>query len=434
MAPIKATKGATAEKSKRETKGKKSKKASTPPPPGEPRYDENDDLIAGSQFGSTASGSGLLMDERGGGDERAGRHGQFEPTASGSGLQTERGGGDERAGESESTSDNDGGEVKIVKKGKTRAKKSKKARRRARDTSSSSSDDSARSRSRSHKRSKRHRRRSPSSSSSSSSSDTEDSEWEDYFSHEAVVHIREKLEVGMPKPPHEVAKGQRSFAFDGTGEVLFVRRPAGRREKWMKESRSERSERYGDYSGALSRIGHNGADRVVRRNIVACLKPLKAVEKALLTSPMSGSVRRGLAEARGILYNRMDLLKIEHETNPTIAGYVEAKRSRGDQKDVDMAVEKYARAGGDGGVRGGGGRGNRRRQSYNIGRSPPFVPAHPPPFPAYPPPAQRPQGYGGFGGVGGPRQGSGTRAPPGTCYDCHENGHHRGDAACKGKK
>jgi hypothetical protein len=60
---------------------------------------------------------------------------------------------------------------------------------------------------------------------------------------------------------------------------------------------------------------------------------------------MSGSVRRGLSEARGILFNPLDLLKIERETNPTIAAYVEAKRSKGDQKDVDMAVEKYARAG-----------------------------------------------------------------------------------------
>ena len=99
MAPIKATKGATAEKTKRETKGKKTRKASTPPPPGEPGYDENDDLLVDGQFGPTASGSGLLMDERGGGDERAGRHGQFESTASGSGLlPSERGGGDERAG------------------------------------------------------------------------------------------------------------------------------------------------------------------------------------------------------------------------------------------------------------------------------------------------------------------------------------------------
>jgi hypothetical protein len=39
----------------------------------------------------------------------------------------------------------------------------------------------------------------------------------------------------------------------------------------------------------------------------------------------------------------MDLLKIECETNPTIAGYVEAKRSKGDQKDVDMAVETAMR-------------------------------------------------------------------------------------------
>jgi hypothetical protein len=135
----------------------------------------------------------------------------------------------------------------------------------------------------------------------------------------------------------------------------------------------------------------------------------------------------------------MDLLKIERETNPTIAGYVEAKRSRGDQKDVDMAVEKYARSGNvGGGGRGGGGGGNsfrvRNRQNYNV-RKPPFVSAHPPPqFPVYLPPVQRPQGYGGYVGGGGPRQGSGTRAPPGACYDCHENGHHRGDAACKGKK
>jgi hypothetical protein len=103
-----------------------------------------------------------------------------------------------------------------------------------------------------------------------------------------------------------------------------------------------------------------------------------------------------------------------------------------------MAVEKYARSGGGGGGGrggGGGGRGNRRRQNYNVRRSPPFVPSHPPPhFPVYLPPVQRPQGYGGYVGGGGPRQGSGNRAPPGACYDCHENGHHRGDAACKGKK
>jgi hypothetical protein len=97
---------------------------------------------------------------------------------------------------------------------------------------------------------------------------------------------------------------------------------------------------------------------------------------------MSGSVRRGLSEARGILFNRLDLLKIKRETNPTIVAYVEAKQSKGDQKDVNMAVEKYLRAGGGGGCGRGGGGGNsfrvRNRQSYNA-RRPPFVPAHPPP-------------------------------------------------------
>jgi hypothetical protein len=67
MAPTKAT----VEKTRRE-KGKKSKKAVTPPPLGEPRYDDNDDLLVDGQFEPTASGSGLLLSERGGGDERAG--------------------------------------------------------------------------------------------------------------------------------------------------------------------------------------------------------------------------------------------------------------------------------------------------------------------------------------------------------------------------
>jgi hypothetical protein len=63
MAPTKAFKVAQVEKSRREAKGKKTKKASTPPPPGEPRYDDNDDLIVDGQFEPTASGSGL--NERG---------------------------------------------------------------------------------------------------------------------------------------------------------------------------------------------------------------------------------------------------------------------------------------------------------------------------------------------------------------------------------
>jgi hypothetical protein len=34
-------------------------------------------------------------------------------------------------------------------------------------------------------------------------------------------------------------------------------------------------------------------------------------------------------EARGILFERLDLLQIERETNATIAGFVETKRSKG---------------------------------------------------------------------------------------------------------
>jgi hypothetical protein len=115
MAPTKATKVATVEKTRRE-KGKKSKKATTPPPPGEPIYDDNGDLLVDGQFEPTAGGSGL--NERGGGDESAGRHGDAEGKS-----------------EEDSTSDNDEGEGSkslMVKKGKKRAKKSKKARRRAR--------------------------------------------------------------------------------------------------------------------------------------------------------------------------------------------------------------------------------------------------------------------------------------------------------------
>jgi hypothetical protein len=160
-----------------------------------------------------------------------------------------------------------------------------------------------------------------------------------------------------------------------------------------------------------------------------------AVEKTLLNCPVAPLYRRALLEARGVLFNRLDLLEIEREMNPTIAAYVKAKRSKRDQRVLDAAVEKFARLSkGPGNVGSGGGGAsrsgtqNRARRNYND-RRPSFAPPLPPLFHfliSLPPP--RPTGYGG------PRFGTSGRAPPGACFDCHEQGHHKGDAICKVKK
>jgi hypothetical protein len=125
-----------------------------------------------------------------------------------------------------------------AKKGKGKKKKKK---RRQRGSSSSSSDDDKRSKKRSH--------RSPSSSSRSessiSSSGSEpDSDWEDFFEHPTMVKIRELLKSAPPRLPGDVLKGPNRFAIDGGGDVLVVKKPVGRKEKWMRESRGQRSDRY----------------------------------------------------------------------------------------------------------------------------------------------------------------------------------------------
>jgi hypothetical protein len=68
-----------------------------------------------------------------------------------------------------------------------------------------------------------------------------------------------------------------------------------------------------------------------------------AVEKVLMTVPMGSSARRDLQQARRVLADRLYLLEVERETNPTVAAFVEAKRSKGDERDLAAAVDKYAK-------------------------------------------------------------------------------------------
>jgi hypothetical protein len=308
------------------------------------------------------------------------------------------------------------------KKGKGRRKKKKR-----KGSSSSSSDDD--------KKSKKRRHRSPSSSSSSESSSSStsepDSDWEDFLEHPTMVKVRELLKSAPPRLPRDVLKGPNRFAIDGRGDVLVVKRPVGRKEKWMRESKGQRSDRYSEYHGAMSRLSHTGGDKVLRRNFNACVRPMKAVEKVLLSCPLglAGGARRALVEARGILFERLDLLQIERETNATIAGFVETKRSKGGERDLNAAIEKFAKLERarhpSGRGRGGGqsgGAGGRDRRAYK-----PFVPAATPSsFPVYLPPTPSQPSYG-YGQRGPP-------APRGACFDCLELGHRKGDAICKGKK
>jgi hypothetical protein len=192
----------------------------------------------------------------------------------------------------------------------------------------------------------------------------------------------------------------------------------------MRESRSRRSDRYANYKGSISRLGHSGNDRVLRRNFRACVQPLMAIEKVLTTVPMGGSARKDLAQARRVLANRLYLLEVKRETNPTVAAFVEAKRSKGDKRDLAAAVDKYTKmkmsektssnVGGCTSARGG----PRNWAGYNTVRTP--LPAS---FPVYLPRPATPStsGY--------QRQ----AARPGACLDCLETGHRRGDAICKKK-
>jgi hypothetical protein len=141
-----------------------------------------------------------------------------------------------------------------------------------------------------------------------------------------------------------------------------------------------------------------------------------------MTVPMGSSARRDLAQARRVLADRLYLLEVERETNPTVAAFVEAKRSKGDERDLAAAVNKFGKMKKSekqaSGTTGGGGesaRGARNRAGYNAVRPAPA-------FPVYlPPPTAPATGY--------------QRAAPRpvVCFDCLEPGHRRGDAACKKK-
>jgi hypothetical protein len=57
----------------------------------------------------------------------------------------------------------------------------------------------------------------------------------------------------------DVSKGR--FSFEASGEVLFVRKAdKGKKDKWMRESHSRRSDRCADYKGSISRLGQLGND------------------------------------------------------------------------------------------------------------------------------------------------------------------------------
>jgi hypothetical protein len=83
----------------------------------------------------------------------------------------------------------------------------------------------------------------------------------------------------------------------------------------MRESCSPRSELYANYKRSISRLGHSGNDRVLRRNFGACVQPLMAIEKVLTTVSMGGSARKDLVQARSVLADRLYQLEVEWETN-----------------------------------------------------------------------------------------------------------------------
>jgi hypothetical protein len=278
-------------------------------------------------------------------------------------------------------------------------------------SSSSSSDDR-----------RRGRGRSPSSFSSTSASSSGDSDWEEFYNNVTVVKVREMLKTAPPGAPRNVSKGR--FSFEASGEVLYVRKAdKGKKDKWMSESRSRRSDSYADYKGSISRLGHSGNDQVLRRNFGACVQPLMAMEKVLMTVPMGGSARKDLVQARRVLADRLYLLEVERETNPTVVAFVEANRSKGDEKDLAASVDKYTKmkksekASSTAGASASATGAPRNRAGYNGVRAP--APA----FPVYLPTPTAPSSSGYQ-----------RQAPrPGVCFDCLEPGHRRGDAICKKK-
>jgi hypothetical protein len=126
-------------------------------------------------------------------------------------------------------------------------------------------------------------------------------------------------------------------------------------------------------------------------------------------------------QARRVLANRLYLLEVERETNLTVAAFVEAKRSKGDERDLAAAVDKYTKIkksekASSAGARGASARGApRTRGGYKV--------APRPAFPVYLPTPTAPS-----------TAGYQRQAPrPGVCFDCLEPGHRRGEANCKKK-
>jgi hypothetical protein len=106
-----------------------------------------------------------------------------------------------------------------------------------------------------------------------------------------VVAVRNLLKTAPPQAPRDVSKER--FLFEASEEVLFVRKAdKGKKDKWMRESRSRRSDRYADYKGCISRLGHLGNDRVLQHNFWACVQPLMAIEKVLTTVSMGAAQGR----------------------------------------------------------------------------------------------------------------------------------------------
>jgi hypothetical protein len=212
MAPSKATKAANAKK----VEDKKGVKAAAQR---EPRYEK-----AGEEILVNIDPEDFLVED---GDE-----GGVDPE-----------GVNKSSSDREINADDEGkarGKRQSRRRSRSKSKKGKKEKRKrhARYSSSSSED---------HWRKRSRRRRDisslSSSSSSLSSSASSDSEWEGYFSHATVAKVREVLKAGTPRPPRKVLKRRGRVAFNDLGEVLFVGRPSGKKEKWMKEMKAEKSER-----------------------------------------------------------------------------------------------------------------------------------------------------------------------------------------------
>jgi hypothetical protein len=241
-------------------------------------------------------------------------------------------------------------------------------------------------------------------------------------SHATFAKIRELLKKA-PRTPSTVKKGK--FALDARGMTLVVRKPKGKDEKsWMKESVEQRSDRFAEYNGTVSRLSHTGQDRILRREFSTTIRPMKAIEKALLTSPLAKDVHKDLMEARKILADRLDILTIERETNATVAGLVETRKLKKGcrDRDISLAIEMAnkmpgARRGGGGG---GGNKTPRDRRQFQSKFSPPAFNT-PPPFSSF----QQPPPVPAFGN---------TRPFNAKCYSCDETGHKKGDIRCKNTK